>query len=152
MTTMPLAPHAREPRYPFPGKVRLLVDFAPWRVLLSLDGLDLSTSGVRARLPAAVFAQFEDAEALLQERQLYDLQLEFAADHLPDILLKGRLVRRRRLTGVAPGWDLAFMFLGSDFGLLGLVHELALAAGEHEGFTASEPADDKMVRSGGRWH
>jgi hypothetical protein len=96
-----------------------MVPFAPWRLMITLGGEDLSTSGLRAALPKATG---NEVEALLAERDPYDLQLEHDAEHLPAPVLRARLVRRVRTTA---GWDLAFAFESSDIALLSLVHELS---------------------------
>ena len=100
-----------------------MIPFEPWRLLLSLEGQNLSTSGVLARLSTADAAG--GAEDLLQLYDTYDLQIEHDAEHLPAPLVRGILVRRTRTTA---GLELALRFEAPDVNLLGLVHELALAA------------------------
>jgi hypothetical protein len=138
----------RDVRHPYGGAVRLVVPFDPWRLVVSLTGRDLSTSGVAAiwkgqparpavpagaRAPlgaaAARIAQAqagkasEEVAALFVEGDPYDLQLEHDAEHLPAPFLRARLVRARRLPG-AYGLELAFAFEAPDTDLLSLVHEL----------------------------
>lgn len=113
----------RETRFPYRGKVRLLVPFAPWRLLLTLNGLNLSGSGVLALLSSAG-KDAAAAQALLATGDPYELQLEHDAEHLTAPFLKARLVRTQRTT---VGWELAFSFEDADGGLLSLVHELSTA-------------------------
>lgn len=42
--------YERHPRFPYNGTVRLMVPFSPWRLLLNLDGENLSASGLKAVL------------------------------------------------------------------------------------------------------
>ncbi|MCX6105955.1 MAG: hypothetical protein NTY08_09010 [Proteobacteria bacterium] len=115
----------REERYPYDGQVRVMVNFDPWRLVVTLRGLNLSRTGLCAQLPAATSNETRrenvDAEALLAEGDLYDIQLDHDTSHLPAPLVSGRLVRRARTNA---GWELAFTFTASDVGLLGLVHEI----------------------------
>jgi hypothetical protein len=101
--------------------VRVLVPFAPWRLMISLTGLNLSGSGILALHAAGGDAQ---ALELLAVGDAYELQLEQddgAFGHGTAHGLPARLVRRVRTT---VGHELAFAFDGVDSGLLGLVHEL----------------------------
>jgi hypothetical protein len=111
----------REPRYAYDGKIRLMVPFDPWRLLVTLQGLDLSMTGVAARLDVPARKDRHDADALLVEGDPYDLQLEHGADHLAAPFLRARLARRRRTPA---GLELAFAFEEPDGDLLGLVHDL----------------------------
>ena len=111
---------AREPRYPYRGRLRLMIPFPPWRLLLTLEGQNLSTSGVSARLPEGDAAG--GADDLLQLADTYELQLEHDAEHLPAPQVRATLVRRVRTTA---GLELALRFETTDVNLLGLVHELA---------------------------
>lgn len=121
----------RELRLPYRGKVRLLVPFAPWRLLVTLSGLNLSGSGVLTLL-SSEGADAQAAQALLATGDPYELQLEHDSEHLTAPFLKARLVRTQRTT---VGWELAFAFEDADGGLLSLVHELSLGAGAsaHDG-------------------
>ncbi len=111
---------AREPRIPYAGTVRVLLDFAPWKLALALDGLNLSASGVLAHLPATQKTDAE-VEALLAVGDPYQLQIEHDGEHLPVPVVTARLVRRAsQAAGLALGF--AFEAQGSD--LLGLIHEL----------------------------
>ena len=148
-TTTPhrnLRPRSREARYRYDGQIRLMVPFDPWRLLLTLHGVNLSISGVSALLARAAATPpppvigLKDrrpswggegdgsfgAEALLVEGDPYDLQLEHEADHLSAPFLRARLVRRQR---TAAGLELAFAFEEPDGDLLGLVHDLGLRGG-----------------------
>lgn len=127
----------REPRYAYGGTVRLLAALPPWRLLISLTGRNLSTTGLQTVLPAATLARTPDLERFLAEGQYFDLQLEHDIEHLPAILVRARLQRRRRIQASVlgdGGLELAFLFIGqgstprggADVGLLSLVHELCL--------------------------
>lgn len=99
-----------------------MISFPPWRLLLTLEGLDLSRSGVSARLTEPVAAG--QIGTLLVEGDPYDVQLEHDGEHLAAPFVRARLVRRTR---TAAGWELALAFETPDVGLLALVHELAIA-------------------------
>ncbi len=110
----------REPRYPYGGRVRLLVDFSPWRLLLTLDGLNLSASGLGAVLGPSADKEGE-ARGLLAVGDPYLVQLEHDAEHLPAPVCRTRLTRR---VEHAAGLELAFTFDEPAPELLGLIHEL----------------------------
>lgn len=110
----------REPRIPYSGRVRLLLDFAPWKLAFSLDGLNLSASGVLAHLAKAKEKNAE-AEALLAVGDPYQLQIEHDGEHLPVPVVTARLVRRQ---AEASGLALGFAFEAPGGELLGLIHEL----------------------------
>lgn len=116
---------ARETRLTYRGPVRLLVPFPPWRLLMTLSGLNLSTTGLLALLPVDM-KDAGDAHALLQAGDPYELQLEHDSEHVMAPFLKARLVRTLRTT---VGFELAFAFDDTDAGLLGLVHELSSRPG-----------------------
>ena len=114
----------REERFNYQGQVRVLINFEPWRLVLSLRGLNLSRTGLCALLASGsqdARKQTQDAELLLAEGDPYDLQLDHDTPHLPTPLVSARLVRKARTNA---GWELAFTFTGTDVGLLGLVHEI----------------------------
>jgi hypothetical protein len=98
-----------------------MVPFDPWRLLLTLAGVDLSVTGVGAVLALPPNRQRHEAEALLQEGDPYDLQLEHGDGELPSPFLRARLIRRRKS---AAGLELAFAFEAPDADLLSLVHDL----------------------------
>lgn len=108
----------REPRYPYRGTMRIMVPFAPWRILISANALNLSSTGVAALLPTNA----SDAEALLQEGDPYELQLEHDSEELPTPFLQARLARRER---TRDGLEVAFSFEAPDVDLMGMVHELS---------------------------
>lgn len=96
----------RAERFPHDGKVRLLVPFDPWRLMLTLHGANVSQTGACAALsgPSA-----REAEPLLAEGDPYELQIEpdRHGTMLDTVLVRGRLVRRRK---TAAGLELAFAF------------------------------------------
>lgn len=112
---------SRDTRLPYRGKVRLLVPFAPWRLLLTLSGLNVSNTGVLALLPVDT-KDATSVHALLMAGDPYELQLEHDTEHVMAPFLRARLARSQRTT---IGWELAFSFEGTDAGLLGLIHELS---------------------------
>jgi hypothetical protein len=117
----------RETRYPFTGKVRLLVPFDPWRLLLTVRAVNLSSSGILtycAHEDGRAAGAFGDWPDLLSEGDPYDLQIEHQSDHLPAPYLRARLARRVKHGG---GFELAFAFEAPDADLLGLLHETAAA-------------------------
>lgn len=109
----------REPRIPYAGTLRVLLDFAPWKLALSLAGLNLSTTGVLGHLEPGDAGS--DVDQLLQVGDPYQLQLEHDSEHLPVPVLSARLVRREP---TPRGLVLAFGFDAPGSELLGLIHEL----------------------------
>ncbi len=107
----------RSPRLSYQGRVRLMVTFDPWRLLLTLRGLNLSSGGLCAQLHKTG----TQAETLLSEGDLYTLQLDPDDSHLPSPVLSARLVRR---TSTNAGWELAFSFAPGDTAVSALLDEL----------------------------
>ena len=108
----------RSPRLSYQGRVRLMVTFDPWRLLLTLRGLNLSSGGLCAQLHKTG----TQAETLLSEGDLYTLQLDPDDSHLPSPVLSARLVRR---TSTNAGWELAFNFAPGDTAVSALLDELS---------------------------
>ncbi len=122
---------ARENRHRYAGKVRVLIPFTPWRLLLTTRGLDLSASGVSAVLdpvPGTSDAD-DDRNVLLVEGDHYDVQLEDDAADLPTPMLSARLVRRE---ATAAGLKLAFTFQQPNAELLAFVHDLSARHGTRQ--------------------
>lgn len=123
---------AREIRYRYAGKVRVLVPFPPWRLLLTTRGLDLSASGVSALLDplTGVGENDDDRAALLVEGDDYDVQLESADPgtglDVPTPMLTARLARREPTPA---GIKLAFQFVRPTAELLAFVHDHQLPLG-----------------------
>jgi len=114
-----------ETRYAYGGRVRLLVPFDPWRLLLTLRGLNVSARSVSALLMGSGAREdltLAETAALLVEGDPYDLQIEHESDALPTPFIRARLVSRNR-TGA--GLELTFAFEAPDGDLLGLIAELA---------------------------
>ena len=114
----------REQRQPYSGNVRVMINFDPWRLALTLKGLNLSRTGLCAQLPHPLDDHSRvqgEKDALLAVGDHYELQLDHDTPHLPAPCVSGRLVRRTRTNA---GWEMAFAFNGSDVGLLGLMHEI----------------------------
>ncbi len=114
----------REDRSPYQGPVRVALGFDPWRIVLTLRGLNLSRTGLCAHWasPSADARREQaDAESLLVTGDTYDVQLDHDMPHLTSPLLQGRLVRKARTNS---GLELAFHIVDSDVGLLGLIHEI----------------------------
>lgn len=115
---------AREDRSPYQGPVRVALGFDPWRIVLTLRGLNLSRTGLCAHWasPSAEARREQaDAESLLVTGDTYDIQLDHDMPHLPSPLVQARLVRKARTNS---GLELAFHIVESDVGLLGLMHEI----------------------------
>jgi len=115
---------AREDRSPYNGPVRVSLGFDPWRIVLTLRGLNLSRTGLCAHwATASAEAKREqaDAESLLVTGDTYEMQLDHDMPHLPSPLVQGRLLRKARTNS---GLELAFHLVDSDVGLLGLIHEI----------------------------
>lgn len=110
----------RSPRLSFQGRVRLMVHVQPWRLLLTLRGLNLSSGGLCAQLHKAAFGS-NQAESLLLNGDLYTVQLDPDGSHLPSPVLQARLVRR---TQTNAGWELAFTFTPGDTTVTALLDEL----------------------------
>lgn len=119
----------RDTRHRFAGKVRVLIPFTPWRLLLSTRGLDLSSSGVSVLLdPVPGIPDHEDdRNVLLVTGDPYDVQLEDDVADLPTPMLSARLVRR---DATPAGLKLAFAFHKPTAELLAFVHDLS---GRHGG-------------------
>ncbi|TWW12115.1 hypothetical protein E3A20_03850 [Planctomyces bekefii] len=115
----------REVRVPYDGKVRLLLPFSPWRLLLTVHGINLSQTGLLAFLSADT-KDVTSLVALLELRDPVELQLEHDAIYATFPKVTGRLTRSSKS---ALGYDLAFAFEESDSSVLGLVHELNLLKG-----------------------
>jgi len=113
----------RSPRLPFQGRVRLMVHVQPWRLLLTLRGLNLSSGGLCAQLHKAASGD-NQAESLLLNGDLYTVQLDPDGSHLPSPVLHARLVRR---TQTNAGWELAFTFAPGDITVAALLDELSEA-------------------------
>ena len=111
-------------RYRYHGKVRILVPFAPWRLLISATALEVSATGVTAFLQVEDGrGEGDDREALLVEGDPYDVQLEHAERDLPTPMVPARLTAREE----APtGFKLTFTFVEPTADLLAFVHELSL--------------------------
>jgi hypothetical protein len=129
-------------RFAYTGTVRLTVPFPPWRLRLTLDGRNLSSSGVQVLLKKPVRRQSptnyesspsrrqeatrqdsynEAVESLIAEGDPFELQLEHSIEHLPAPVLPARLIRRESMR---EGTLLAFAFETPNTDLLSLVHEL----------------------------
>lgn len=136
----PIEQKERHPRFDYGGKVRLMVPFSPWRLLLSLEGENLSASGLKAHFKKCPSAKGESdhtsssrrsldrgakealaIESLIVEGDPYDLQLEHDSEHLPAPVLPARLVKREK---TSKGLALTFAFEEANTDLLSLVHEL----------------------------
>lgn len=114
----------REPRYPFAGRVRVTVPFAPWRLVISARAQNVSTSGVSAVL---LPSKAQGREELLSEGDPFDLQLEHEAGDergLPMPTVAARLARKQK---TAAGLELAFAFERPSADLLAFVHDLSSA-------------------------
>jgi hypothetical protein len=117
----PLFHEPRDNRHRYDGRVRLIVQLTPWRLVGTLTGKDISASGLAAFLPVKGNSAGVALEALLALGDPYDLQIEHDQEHLPAPLARARLVRRRDVAG---GVELGFSFEEPDADLLSLLHEL----------------------------
>jgi hypothetical protein len=117
-----LFPHPRAPRLPLTGRVRLMVDFAPWQLALDAEALNISETGILAKLLDSKDLGETDCEALLTAGDPFLIQIDHEVSHVTPPVIASRLRRRTRVRG---GWELAFGFESScpDVGLL--VGELA---------------------------
>lgn len=121
----PLFHEPRDTRHRYDGRVRLVVQLSPWRLVGAVTGKDISASGLGAFLPVKNNAAGAALEALLALGDPYDIQIEHRYEHLPAPLARARLVRRRDVPG---GVELGFSFEEPDPDLLSLLHELGEGA------------------------
>ena len=121
----------RSERYSYQGKVRVAVQLAPWQLVLCLDGINLSVSGLLAegephRWPQRTRDEKEQILWWLKQGRTCRLQLEYDDTHAPSAhtplglpafssdldagfpLLDGKLCR---ITEVGGRLRLAFQFL-----------------------------------------
>ncbi len=96
------------------GKVRLLIDQKPWRLMLSLDGLKITKTGLVALLQfdqeTSILPAREIANAL-KEGQSYKLQIEQDENLISQPFMDAQLVEKRF---TAVGAELGFYFGGDD--------------------------------------
>lgn len=113
----------RDRRYPFRGRIHLLLSHDPWRVRLPLTGLDLGTSGVGALMPQSSPTMLAACD-LLFEGASYELQLDSVdadQDGLPPPPpVRAQLVRRVK---TAAGLELNFTFETMDALLLAFIED-----------------------------
>ena len=117
-----LFPHPRAPRLPLSGRVRLIVDFAPWQLALDAEALNISETGILARLNVTKDVGEADAEALLTTGDPFLIQIDHEESHVTPPVVSSRLRRRSRVRG---GWELAFGFESPCPDVALLVGELA---------------------------
>ena len=85
------------------GKVRVLVPLDPWRLALSLNPVEIGRDHLVAVLPEAS----EEAKALFQDGDPYELQVEPEGEEIPISGIKAHL---RRVVESPFGLELRFAF------------------------------------------
>ncbi|SME97341.1 hypothetical protein SAMN06296036_102354 [Pseudobacteriovorax antillogorgiicola] len=110
--------------FPFHGKVRMIVPCEPWKLVLSLYGIEINKQWIRAGIDRKAFEKhftFDDLAFIFRLDDRYGIQLEPEHDHLPTPLISGEL-SRRDVEG--NGLQLQFTFLEPSQDLEELLAEL----------------------------
>ena len=93
------------------GVLRLIINRAPWRLIISLKGVSISSFGVMADLDRRDFGDEyspEDLEKLIRADFEYFLQLERSVENAGSPLVKARLTTKEK---TASGNRLTFEFV-----------------------------------------
>lgn len=115
----------RDDRMLYSGGVKLLLPFGAMQLLLSMQAMNVSSTGILANLPTGRLSrQLKESlpESLIAVGDSCQLQLEHDFEHFPAAMLDAQLVRR---DVHGDRWDMAFSFRIATQELLSLLHNLS---------------------------